>query len=100
MLNPLGVFIMGEDLDIQFQQAKDDVTQLSQAPDNETMLKLYALYKQGTKGDAEGDRPGMMDFVGRAKFDAWNALAGTSQEKAKADYVAMVEALKTADKKA
>ncbi len=88
---------MPDDLASSFQQAADDVTKLSQAPDSDAMLRLYALYKQATQGDCAGDRPGLMDFVRRAKFDAWKALAGTSQQGAMREYVAFVEQLKAAD---
>ena len=63
-------------------------------PGNEDLLKLYALYKQSTVGDAAGKRPGMMDFVKRAKFDAWAELEGTSSDDAKQAYVDLVESLK------
>lgn len=81
----------------KFAQASQDVTQLSAAPDNMVKLRLYALYKQGSKGDCTGDRPGMMDMVGRAKYDAWKALEGTSQEEAMQLYVDLVEELKAND---
>lgn len=90
---------MSEDLQQRFQQASTEVTQLSEAPDNMTKLKLYALFKQASQGDVSGDRPGMMDFVGRAKYDKWGELKGTSQEEAKQQYIALVDELKAADKK-
>jgi acyl-CoA-binding protein len=89
---------MSEELDARFKTASEEVTQLSEAPDNMQKLQLYALYKQGSAGDATGDRPGMMDFVGRAKYDAWKALEGTTQDEAKEKYIALVEELKAADK--
>lgn len=90
---------MSDELNSRFENASVEVTQLSEAPDNLAKLKLYALYKQASKGDVDGSRPGMMDFVGRAKWDAWNELKGTSQEQAKEDYIAFVEELKAADQK-
>ena len=90
---------MSDDLMTRFQNASAEVTQLSEAPDNLAKLRLYALYKQGTVGDATGERPGMFDFVGRAKFDAWKELAGTNQDEAKERYIDLVEELKAADKK-
>ncbi len=90
---------MSEDLMARFQNASAEVTALSEAPDNLAKLRLYALYKQGTVGDATGDRPGMFDFVGRAKYDAWKDLAGTGQDEAKERYIDLVEELKAADKK-
>ncbi|NRB71413.1 MAG: acyl-CoA-binding protein [Xanthomonadales bacterium] len=57
------------------------------------MLKLYALYKQGTEGDVSGEKPGFFDFVGAAKFEAWEALQGTSMDEAKNQYVDLVRAL-------
>ncbi len=90
---------MSEELTTRFQNASTEVTQLSEAPDNLAKLRLYALYKQATAGDATGDRPGVFDFVGRAKFDGWKELAGTSLDDAKEMYIAFVEELKAADKK-
>jgi len=78
----------------QFTQAQLDSKNLSERPDNMTLLKIYALYKQGSSGDATGERPGMTDFVARAKFDAWAGLAGTSQEEAQQQYVDLIEELK------
>ena len=78
------------DIESAFTQAVADVEELNERPDNADLLKLYALYKQATSGDVEGDRPGMMDFVGRAKYDAWAALAGTSTEDAKRGYAELV----------
>jgi acyl-CoA-binding protein len=72
------------------------VKELPEKPGNQDLLKLYALYKQATIGDVGGDRPGMMDFVGRAKYDAWAELSGTSKEDAEQAYVALVEELKAA----
>jgi len=77
----------------RFAQAQQDVNGLSERPDNDTMLKLYALYKQATKGDAKGERPGGFDFVARAKFDAWSEVKGTSAEDAMQQYIDLVASL-------
>ena len=82
------------DLQKQFEQAVIDSKSLPEKPDNMTLLKLYALYKQASSGDADGERPGVGDFVARAKWDAWNALAGKSKDDAMQDYVDLVESLK------
>ena len=76
-----------------FEKAQADVKTLKEKPDNNTLLDLYALYKQGTEGDASGRRPGIMDPVGRAKFDAWAGKKGTSNDDAMAGYVALVKKL-------
>ena len=78
----------------QFDQAQLDSKNLSERPDNMTLLKIYALYKQASAGDAEGKRPGFTDMVGRAKFDAWEALKGTSKDEAMQQYVDLIEELK------
>ena len=78
----------------QFAQAQAESKNLPERPDNMTLLKIYALYKQGSSGDATGERPGMTDFVNRAKFDAWAALKGTSQEDAMQQYIDLIEKLK------
>lgn len=82
------------DLLKKFGTASQEVKQLPSRPDNETLLKLYSLYKQGKEGDVTGDRPGFADFKGRAKYDAWAKLKGTSKEKAMQDYIDLVEKLK------
>ncbi|HEY4900639.1 MAG TPA: acyl-CoA-binding protein [Terriglobales bacterium] len=78
----------------RFAQAQQDVNSRSQRPDNDSMLKLYALYKQATKGDASGDPPGGFDFVARAKFDSWVAVKGTSADDAMQQYIDLVASLK------
>ena len=75
----------------RFAQAQHDIKTLDERPSNSTLLKLYALYKQGSAGDVSGERPGGFDFAGGAKYDAWAALKGRSQEQAQSDYVALVE---------
>lgn len=85
-----------DELTDRFEVAAVEVKQLPEKPDNATLLRLYALYKQGSAGDATGDRPGMMDFVGRAKYDAWAELAGTDQDDAQQQYIDLVEELKGA----
>ena len=82
------------DLKAQFEQAVADSKKLPEKPDNTTMLKLYALYKQASSGDADGKRPGFTDMVGRAKWDAWNEQKGTSADTAMQGYVDLVESLK------
>jgi diazepam-binding inhibitor (GABA receptor modulator, acyl-CoA-binding protein) len=80
-------------LSAEFAQAQIDVKALDRRPDNDTLLKLYALFKQGSQGDVTGSRPGMLDFVGRAKWDAWNALKGESPQVAQQRYVDLVRSL-------
>ena len=77
----------------EFRAAADTVSRLTRDPGNDTKLRLYALYKQATEGDVAGKRPGMMDFVGRAKYDAWAGLAGTDPETARTEYVEVVRGL-------
>jgi len=80
-------------LNEQFEAAVAASKQLPERPDNMTLLKLYALYKQGSSGDVEGSRPGFTDMVGRAKYDAWAALKGTAAEEAKQQYIDLIESL-------
>jgi len=77
----------------RFAQAQQDVNSLSSRPDNDNMLRLYALYKQATKGDVSGDRPGGFDFVGAAKYDARNSEKGTSTNDAMQHYIDLVKSL-------
>jgi acyl-CoA-binding protein len=82
------------DLKQQFEQAAIDVKDLSERPDNETLLRLYALYKQGSDGDVSGDKPGFFDFVGTAKYEAWTKLKGMARDEAMKKYVDLVKKLR------
>jgi diazepam-binding inhibitor (GABA receptor modulating acyl-CoA-binding protein) len=77
----------------EFQDASVRIKTLTSRPDNMALLQLYALYKQATKGDASGKRPGALNMVKRAKFDAWSALKATAPDRARAQYVALVDQL-------
>lgn len=78
----------------EFSKAAEDAQQLLKKPDNETLLKLYSLYKQATVGDVRGKRPGFTDMVGRAKYEAWVKKRGMSQAEAMQAYIDLVESLK------
>ena len=82
------------DLRTQFESAAQAAQNLPNRPDNDTLLQIYALYKQATAGDVMGTRPGFTDFVGRAKYDAWARLKGAAREQAMRDYIALVESLR------
>jgi acyl-CoA-binding protein len=77
-----------------FEKAVAESKQLPEKPDNMTLLKIYALYKQATEGDVQGKRPGFTDMVGRAKFDAWDGVKGTSADEAQQQYIDLIESLK------
>jgi acyl-CoA-binding protein len=81
-------------LNATFEKAVADSKNLPERPDNMTLLKIYALYKQASAGDAEGQRPGFTDMVGRAKWDAWKALEGKAKNEAMQEYIDLVESLK------
>lgn len=87
-------FFLDMDLQQQFEAAVADSKALSERPSNETLLQLYSLYKQATEGDVNGEAPNMFDFVAKAKYEAWSALKGTSQDAAKEQYISLVNKLK------
>ena len=78
------------ELQERFERAAAAVKELPARPDDDTMLQLYALYKQGSSGDVAGERPGFFDFVGGAKYDAWARLKGTPRDDAMTQYVELV----------
>ena len=78
------------DLKARFEPATKDIQALPERPDNDTLLRLYALYKQGSEGDVSGAKPGFFDFVGTAKYEAWAKLKGTGQDEAMQKYVDLV----------
>jgi len=77
-----------------FEAATAASRTLKKAPDNDQLLALYSLFKQASAGDVSGDRPGVMDMVGRAKYDAWAKRKGLSRDDAMRQYVELVETLK------
>lgn len=82
------------DLQTQFQTAAVEAQALPEKPSNENLLLLYSYYKQATSGDVSGKRPGFTNMVGRAKYDAWAKLKGTSEDDAMQSYIDLVEKLK------
>jgi acyl-CoA-binding protein len=82
------------DLKAAFDKAVAESKTLPEKPDNMTLLKIYALYKQSSEGDVEGKRPGFTDMVGRAKWDAWNEVKGKSRDEAMQEYVDLIESLR------
>ncbi len=81
------------DLSTRFDAAVAHSKNLTERPDNATLLKLYALYKQASAGDNTEKKPGFSDMVGRAKWDAWNGLKGTASDTAMQQYVDLIESL-------
>lgn len=81
------------DLNAAFEAAVAHSKNLSERPDNATLLKIYALYKQATQGDNEEKKPSFSDMVGRAKWDAWEKLKGTEGDAARQQYIALIESL-------
>jgi acyl-CoA-binding protein len=81
-------------LNAKFEKAVTESKSLPEKPDNMTLLKIYALYKQASAGDVEGKRPGFTDLVGRAKYDAWAGVKGKSANQAMQEYIDLIESLK------
>lgn len=77
----------------EFENAAKAVQNLSSKPENDVLLKLYALYKQATEGDVTGDKPSMFDFKAAAKYNAWNNLKGKTKQEAETAYIALVNSL-------
>lgn len=88
--HPKKIMALQED----FEKAAQDITTLAERPSNDVLLELYSLYKQGSEGDVSGEAPSMMEFVERAKYNAWEALKGMPSEEAMEKYIACVQALK------
>lgn len=83
-------------LEEKFEEAKERILTLKEKPSNDTMLKVYSLYKQGSQGDINMEAPGVFDFVAKAKYNAWEQLKGLSQEDAQKQYIELVNELLTA----
>ena len=81
------------EINSRFEQAGLAAKSLPARPDNDTLLQLYALYKQGSAGDVSGDKPGFFDFVATAKYEAWEHLKGLSEDDAKKQYIDLVQKL-------
>ncbi|XP_046794268.1 enoyl-CoA delta isomerase 2 isoform X2 [Gallus gallus] len=80
-----------------FEKAQEQLKLLKNDPGNETKLKLYALFKQATEGPCNSPKPGMLDFVKKAKWDAWNSLGSLSQDNARQEYTKLVSSLISAE---
>ncbi len=93
MLIQFSDYLTMTELNDAFENALKDIKKLTTRPDDATMLKLYALYKQGSVGDVKGDKPGFFDFVGAAKYEAWEKNQGMSTDEAKQQYIDLVNKL-------
>ncbi|XP_018577477.1 acyl-CoA-binding protein homolog [Anoplophora glabripennis] len=80
-------------LDEKFNKAAENVKNLKSKPSDNDLLEIYALFKQATVGDVNTDRPGLLDLKGKAKWDAWNAKKGVSQDQAKEQYIVKADSL-------
>nr|XP_056710810.1 enoyl-CoA delta isomerase 2-like [Euleptes europaea] len=80
-----------------FEKAKDQLKHLKTDPGNEVKLKIYALFKQATQGPCNTPKPGMLDFINKAKWDAWNSLGTLPQESARLQYVDLVSGLMSSE---
>ncbi len=78
---------------LTFEQAILESKKLSERPSNDTLLKIYSLYKQAIEGDVTGEKPGGFDFKGAAKYDAWASVKGKNKEDAKNEYVSLISSL-------
>ncbi|CAD5214895.1 unnamed protein product [Bursaphelenchus xylophilus] len=96
---PRGNFNMVRGLatEAEFESAQKKLNSLTTDVGNDVKLKVYGLFKQATTGDASGDRPSAINFVARAKYDAWNEYKGLSKEEARGKYVALVNELASAE---
>jgi acyl-CoA-binding protein len=83
------------DLEKRFEAAQAAAKRLETRPDDDSLLELYSWYKQATEGDVTGGRPGAFDFVGRAKYDAWQARKGVRKDAAMRAYIKLVEHLES-----
>lgn len=81
------------EINSRFEQAAAAAKSLPEKPDNDTLLQLYAFYKQGSAGDVSGEKPGFFDFVAAAKYEAWEKLKGLSPDDAKNQYIDLVRKL-------
>ncbi|XP_024917390.1 acyl-CoA-binding protein isoform X2 [Cynoglossus semilaevis] len=75
----------------EFDKLAEDVKKVKSKPADQELLDLYGLYKQAVVGDVNTDRPGMLDFKGKAKWDAWNSRKGMSNDDAMSAYVALAK---------
>lgn len=79
----------------RFTAAVANSKTLAEKPDNDTLLKLYALYKQAIEGDNSATGPtNAFDFVAKFKHEAWEKLKGMTKETAMEQYADLIEQLK------
>lgn len=86
-------YIKSDDLDERFKVAATEVQLLKERPSDDVLLKLYGLYKQSLTGNNRTIQPGMLDFKGKAKWNAWKAESGKGKNKSKKEYIEIVNNL-------
>ncbi|KAJ1741989.1 hypothetical protein LPJ78_004455 [Coemansia sp. RSA 989] len=89
---------MSEEISAQLKNEFNETSELAKSlpigVTNQEKLQLYAHFKQANEGDINTDRPGMMDFAGKAKWDEWNKLKGMSKQAAMEKYIQVYKDLK------
>lgn len=87
-------YIQFDDLDSRFEAASNEVHRLKERPSDDVLLKLYGLYKQSLEGNNRSIPAGMLDFKGKAKWNAWKLESGKGKTKAKNEYIKLVDQIK------
>ncbi|VDM01192.1 unnamed protein product [Schistocephalus solidus] len=76
-----------------FEEAKLALSKLRKEPDNDIKLKIYALFKQATEGNCTKQRPGRLDFINFAKWQAWSDLGKMTTKVASESYIKLIKQL-------
>jgi len=74
-------------LQIQFDDAVISLNNTKISVPTEQQLEFYSYYKQVTIGPCNIPKPGIFDFVGKSKWEAWKGLGSMSKEEAMQKYV-------------
>lgn len=89
----LDEFVETDELTMQFTKAANHLQKLVATLDNNTLLELYGLYKQGLEGPCNTSRPSWYDVRGKSKWDAWQKLGDMSQVEAKTKYIDLIQTI-------
>jgi diazepam-binding inhibitor (GABA receptor modulating acyl-CoA-binding protein) len=79
--------ITDQKLQTRFNVAIEEIKKLD-SMSNDDKGYFYARYKQATVGDnPQKESPSFFDFMGKAKWNAWNTCLGMSADQAAREYI-------------
>ncbi len=81
------------ELDIQFEDAFERASNMTQALPQDLMLRIYAYYKQATSDTQTGFYQEPQGLRSAFKLNAWMQISHLSPDEAKQEYINIINSI-------